>query len=501
MQRKFLFILIPLLVAELTFAKENRLTEFQKAIESDSIKKIEKLIKKSSEDERVDGFMLAVQSKKKDCVSVFLKSGLNVDTLDKDQNTPLILACSINDNDEIVEFLLENGANINAKNINEITPLLEASRHINNIKVLKVLLKFGVDVNLCGFSQKKSPLMIAFLDNSFSYIKCLLESGVATEVKNYKGETAIFYAVRRQDIDLIKFLLDKGADINVISDEAETPLLYAVKTGNVEVANFLVQNKAKVDGKLLFTACRENKVEIIKFLLNNGVGINTKNENGDTALIQGTKENNTSIVSFLIENKANVNLTDKNNHTALYYSIIESENTEIENILRKSGAKLTTAEERFIFEEKEREKNEKKRELAKKRQSPDNFYYQVLHRSSKGIPLEYGDEFTIDAAELEIIDRDRDSNGYIYLVTFWTSIASDAISRAYSYVGKDTSNYCFYIRTKKEMGICKKNFYPYKYNSIITNENSLRIVCTGIGQYQQSFKDVDAYIFTLLEEK
>jgi ankyrin repeat protein len=67
----------------------------------------------------------------------------------------------------------------------------------------------------------------------------------------------------------------------------------------------------------LLAAAKNGKVEIVRQLIKEGVDINAKDKDGDTALIYACDQGHAEIVKLLIEAKADVNTIDKDGNTAL----------------------------------------------------------------------------------------------------------------------------------------------------------------------------------------
>jgi ankyrin repeat protein len=104
-------------------------------------------------------------------VKVILDSGVDVNPVLEDGDTPLHIAC-IFEHTEVVEMLVEYGADINKKNNNGNTPL-HTSDH--NPEITKLLLDKGADIytkNKCG----TIPLFTALHWGNNSTIKLLKEA-------------------------------------------------------------------------------------------------------------------------------------------------------------------------------------------------------------------------------------------------------------------------------------------------------------------------------------
>ena len=75
----------------------------------------------------------------------------------------------------------------------------------------------------------------------------------------------------------------------------------------------------------------------IRKLLKAGANVNTKDKNGETALMDASWDNKKNIVKLLLKAGADPNIKDKDNWTALIYAS-DRGNTEIVKLLLKAGA-------------------------------------------------------------------------------------------------------------------------------------------------------------------
>ena len=115
----------------------------------------------------------------------------------------------------------------------------------------------------------------------------------------------LFEAIDSDDIEKVKDLLNRFPySINFISSP---PLLEAAYFGNVEIVNTLLAHE--------------------------GIDVNLKDDDGQTALMVASRKGNLNIVNTLLEKKGiDVNLKDKDNINALMYAT-RNGHTEIANVL------------------------------------------------------------------------------------------------------------------------------------------------------------------------
>ena len=108
----------------------------------------------------------------------------------------------------------------------------------------------------------------------------------------------IFAYIRNDDIESIKNYIDSGYDLNIQNDVGgDTTLIYA--TSN-------------------------NKIEIVKLLLNVGADIDKQNNRGNTALTVAAYNNNREIVEILLDYGADEFIL--NNKNKSFYDYLNDEN-------------------------------------------------------------------------------------------------------------------------------------------------------------------------------
>jgi ankyrin repeat protein len=144
-------------------------------------------------------------------------------------------------------------------------------------------------------------------------------------------------AVVTRDVDGLRSLLNDGVNINAKDEDGKTPLDYA----NNEVAKILINHGAKTSDELkaderkLVDAARDGDIQKVKSYLAIGIDVNTIDEDGHTPL--HWKVNN-EVVKLLIAKGANVNAISKHGRTPLDFAIMRGQEEAVET-LRKHGGK------------------------------------------------------------------------------------------------------------------------------------------------------------------
>ncbi|KAK4247362.1 ankyrin repeat-containing domain protein [Corynascus novoguineensis] len=181
-------------------------------------------------------------------VELLLSAGANPNAKTKKGNTPLHIA-----NPEkpcLLELLVKHGADINALNAAGRSPLLELIYQLRllppydkvrpNVRVFERLLELGADTNIAD-EQGDNILhhiiysIDSFMDFEFMpFIRKLLDAGVDPNKKNKKGEPPLWnyladdspsFFNNAKNEALIRMLINAGLDLNARDNEGHTFLL------------------------------------------------------------------------------------------------------------------------------------------------------------------------------------------------------------------------------------------------------------------------------------
>ncbi|RWS19765.1 E3 ubiquitin-protein ligase MIB2-like protein, partial [Leptotrombidium deliense] len=67
-----------------------------------------------------------------------------------------------------------------------------------------------------------------------------------------------------------------------------------------------------------------DEVDLVQRLISDNVDINSKDEDGNSAIHRAVKENKVDVLKLLLENEANINAINKEGNTALHVAILNS---------------------------------------------------------------------------------------------------------------------------------------------------------------------------------
>lgn len=151
----------------------------------------------------------------------FLLASTNIDSNYKDPQTGryLIASAVVSGNKDLIKTISAAGSSLNIQDEDGRTPLM-------------ILIEES--------AKKKSSNNKSLLD----LIKFVIDNGAEISLKNKKGETALFYAVRSGNIDVLKLLITNGADINAKDNQGQTAIFIPADNGNITMTKLLIESGA-----------------------------------------------------------------------------------------------------------------------------------------------------------------------------------------------------------------------------------------------------------------
>jgi hypothetical protein len=149
-------------------------------------------------------------------VCLLVKAGADLNTVDKNNRTPLFWA-SARGHTKIVEILLKGGADFISRRKDGVSPLHVACLG-GHTDVVDLLVLAGADIHLASTDKYGSDsLMIAATKGHTATVQRILEAGATVNYQRKAGWTPLVCASLGGHIGVVKLLLEKGADVNICS--------------------------------------------------------------------------------------------------------------------------------------------------------------------------------------------------------------------------------------------------------------------------------------------
>ena len=246
-------------------------------------------------------------------------------------NTPLINAVMSNDYN-LVSFYLsiysedyynnnntgDNNniyLNIDAQNNESNSALMIAVKN-ENLKIIKLLIKYNADPTIpCGI-ENLSPIFYSIKHDKPPISGVILKelfnlNGSAINIKNTNGDTPLLFAIKNKKINMIKFLITSKADINSADENGNTPFMLSLEYSNYKIIKILLKernidifltNNNSTNALMFAAGAKRDEINIIKFLITNGINPHNENIIGQNALNYAVENNNIVIAKYLLDN-------------------------------------------------------------------------------------------------------------------------------------------------------------------------------------------------------
>lgn len=268
----------------------------------------------------------------------------DVNDKDHEGHTPLHYAVIMR-KEKAVERLLAEGAEIDAKDKAGFTPLNLLAL---NPKPPAITLALRQTVD-----EKRKELILKKLDESNERLaRRLVSAGADVNSQNEKGESPLCTAVRalgngQQKEEFIDVLLSMSAKVGVRNENSDHAAVLAAKMGLTDLMEKLFKGLSDDEKRTFVVDCAwtapehfsimEGFGKALKRSMELGSDIETRDAEGQTALVVAAATNQEDLVEILIQLGAKIDGTNEFGETPLHHAI-SANAPNVARILMKAGA-------------------------------------------------------------------------------------------------------------------------------------------------------------------
>nr|XP_029721267.1 uncharacterized protein LOC115262718 [Aedes albopictus] len=240
-------------------------------------------------------------------VALLLTKKANVSSLDNLQQTPLFRA-ALAGHSSTVQLLMKKYANLNEMNKRGWTALHIAAIN-NHIDVVRVLLSKKVKVKLGRAKKLTGFLQMLLSRGHLDMVKLLVTYEVESLKRNTDVNQTLFWAIRRNHLEIVQTIHRAGAPIIVIDDRSELfTYELALNAKSFRIAEFILSVQSTVVPKFaLHMAAEAGSIGCVSILLNRfEAEVNATNQKGVSPLELALKNGHAAVVRMLLEKSAKI---------------------------------------------------------------------------------------------------------------------------------------------------------------------------------------------------
>ncbi|XP_057329111.1 putative ankyrin repeat protein RF_0381 [Microplitis mediator] len=284
----------------------------------------------------------------------------------------LLHIATFNNDKKLVDYLLRKKADVHEK-----SPYWGTALHtaviMENLAITESLINYGADVNTPLLVQSNwTPFRYKFYQNDVESAELLLErydnvNTILNQYKSFGAKTPLEIAIDQSKEEMVELLLKGNADPNRSTHFCETPLICAISKRNLPIIKLLLAYGADVNhasgsyclkGSPLYSAVRYRNSGALELILNDStVDINIVTADKCSVLHYAVALNDDNIIRQLLNAGVDINLKNDDGDTAFTVKRIfprKINDTITEHIAKFSAANFFVSEENLAVVNREK---------------------------------------------------------------------------------------------------------------------------------------------------
>ncbi|XP_059151268.1 ankyrin repeat domain-containing protein 17-like [Physella acuta] len=296
------------------------------------------LISKSSDVNRCNkngknALIYATEAKKEENALILLNNGSEINQVDIDGNNALIIGLC-NGLEQVVKKLLDKGCCVNQVNKENQTALMLAAAN-GYVIFVEMLLQKGCEVNVMD-KFGYNALMFASKGGYEKIVEMLLKAGSEVNIVDSDGRSALMLASIVRNLNIVQMLTSTECDVHIVDKDGRNALMLASDNVDQTISKIMLQ-KTQEEREVFIQTLIFNQLEIVKLLINKGVGINVVDCTGSNALVSASRLGYEKLVEFLLTFDVHVNQTDNLGASSLIHAAFHGLPDMVEMLLNKGS--------------------------------------------------------------------------------------------------------------------------------------------------------------------
>ncbi|XP_060576349.1 transient receptor potential cation channel subfamily A member 1-like [Ruditapes philippinarum] len=313
------------------------------------------------DEDRLTPLHEACQLKQSHVAKYLIDHGADTDARDISDSTPLLFAAAEGLTD-IIHVILDKdifsdkaqkwkgnaGKDAMMNHVdNEGTSALHLAVQNYQMEVIDLLIENGAEINMQN-NTNYTPLHMAVIGGQINIVNQLLDKGADIEARDGDHMTPVHRCAMYGKKDVLEVLLQKGANCNARTSEQMTPLLVASWKGHAAVVEYLLLHKAKVTATdscmrtALHWTVDQGHYNILQLLMKNGGEelLSAMDHRDQTVAHYAARTGNTMMMKLLIDFGVKLSTRDQDGKTPLHIAAECGNYTSVEMQIDTSKSEL-----------------------------------------------------------------------------------------------------------------------------------------------------------------